>query len=256
MRLFARQFQPSLGMTLLYLLVGSVMLGLATWQMQRAAEKISMLDAAALAAQQAPVSPTQVDLKLASERYSRVLIAGQFQPEKQFLWDNRIVQGRAGFEVISPLRLADNQLILINRGWVPLQGGRDTLPEIAFQASAVRFTGVMSRPSIGFSSGDAVNLSQQDWPRLLQHFDFEQISEALNEAVLPVLVQIVRDDINPRALAEVPLFEDNWRPVAFGPERHYGYAAQWFAMFLALTALFFILNSKSTAKDIPHDTAN
>jgi len=122
---------------------------------------------------------------------------------------------------------------------------RADLPEIDFSTSLkVRFTGLVSRPSIGFSGGDAVNLGEPAWPKLLQHFDFDQISQALGETLPPVLIQVVRSDEHTQELDEVPLFSDNWQPIAFGPERHYGYAFQWFAMFLALTCLYFILNSR------------
>ena len=44
--------------------------------------------------------------------------------------------------------------------------------------------------------------------------------------------------------AETPLwFVANWQPAASGPEKHYSYAFQWFAMAVGLTVLFVVVNS-------------
>ena len=243
------QFKPPILMTLLYLLIGGAMIALGLWQLERASEKIVMQQAADAAAAGPAIDLNELDHGFVPPVYTQVELKGRFEAGRQLLWDNRVFNGRAGFEVITPFRLAlTDRLVLVNRGWVPLGQSRESLPGINItEAVDTQFTGVFTQPSIGFSSGDAVNLGQQGWPRILQHFDYAQIAEAMQEPVLSGLVQVVRPaevGKNTASLGGVTLYPDNWQPVAFGPERHYGYAFQWFAMFVALSALYLFLNLK------------
>lgn len=252
------QFSPSLLMTVIYLAIGAGMVALGVWQLDRANEKIVMQQAATDAAANTPIDIAQIDASSASVQYTRVKMQGQFEADRQFLWDNRVTQGRVGFEVITPFRVfSSGQLVLVNRGWVPLGISRQALPDVAIeQPSEVQFLGVFTQPSIGFSGGDAVNLTLEEWPRLVQHFDYSQIAQALGEPILSGLVQVVRTDEMSKSsmaglglglgLGAATLYPDNWEPVAFGPERHYGYAFQWFAMFVALSGLYIVLNTKKS----------
>ncbi len=215
------------------------MLALGFWQLSRAAEKIQWQEAADLALQQAPVTLAELPSPRLNQRYARVSLVGRFEAGRQFLWDNRIQGGLAGYEVITPFRLADGQLVLVNRGWVRADPRREILPDIQFSnAENVTVTGIMTQPSIGFSSGPAVDPNAKEWPKRLQHFASDEIEEALAESVFAGLVQ----NLSSHTPLPVPMYNNNWVPVASGPERHYGYAFQWFAMFVALTFLFIYLN--------------
>src|SRR3981081_106753 len=49
----------------------------------------------------------------------QVAARGTFLPQHTVLLDNKLRHGRPGYEVITPLRLADSGLhVLVNRGWV------------------------------------------------------------------------------------------------------------------------------------------
>jgi len=231
---------------------------LGGWQMLRAAEKIEMQGAADEAAAASPVSLSQFLENPAAPdtvpSYARVLVEGQPLPSLQMLRDNRVLKGVPGFDVILPIRLmlpADQTnatgsvLVLMNRGWLPLGQSRDQLPAVGFRTSAaVELTGTVTRPSIGFSSGPALAQSG-NWPRLLQHFNYVEIEQALGEPVLPLLVEVVGGpDRTAVEASGIPLLAPNWQPVAFGPERHYGYAFQWWAMLFVLTGLFVFLNTR------------
>ena len=61
------------------------------------------------------------------------------------------------------------------------------------------------------------------------------IAERLGVELLPVLVLL--------SPAEPAGFSRRWEPEAeFGPDRHRGYAAQWFALAAALAAIYFVVN--------------
>lgn len=223
------------------------MLALGFWQLSRADEKIQWQAAADAALQRETVRLAEQSgpLPLGEQRYVRVQLSGHFESDRQLLWDNRIYNGVAGYEVVTPFRLTNGQLVLVNRGWLRADPRREILPDVGFRsAENETVTGILTQPSIGFSSGPAVDSDAVGWPRRLQHFATPEIEAVFGEPLLSGLVQ----KLESRAKVSVPLYNENWVPVASGPERHYGYAFQWFAMFVALTILFLYLN---TTRDRP-----
>jgi len=240
------EHKPSPVIVLLFILFAAALLFLGTWQMQRAALKTSILAAAAESGSLAPVKPSDItDLARAASEHTRVTLTGSYQGEKQFLWDNRVYQGQAGFEVITPV-LTDAGIVLVNRGWVAPGRTRQDLPDVALSrdvlGSAVTINGVFSRPSKGFASGEAFS-SSEAWPRVLQYFDYPSIELALGATLLAGVVQPQQKGQANEQRAEY--FAANWEPIAsIGPARHYGYAFQWYAMAAALSILYIVYNTR------------
>ncbi len=180
-----------------------------------------------------------VDPVASAEQYQRVIASGRYHASRQFLWDNRVYKSRAGFEVITPVEQANGSVILVNRGWVPLGLTREDLPDTSMPEALldkpVTIEGLFSRPSKGFASGEAFD-PKQAWPKIIQYFDYEAISRALDATVVAGVLQPQR--VGAPAKGE-EFFPVNWQPTdAIGPVRHYGYAAQWWTMALVLSVLF------------------
>jgi len=214
---------------------------LGLWQLNRADEKREMLarSAESAAAAAVPISQVTNDIASSAEFYTRVRFTGHWIPEKQLLWDNRIAGGVAGYEVITAFRLTTGEAVLVNRGWVPVGNSRALLPDVSVgvsdSASPLTLEGVVSRPSKGLASGDAVEVSDV-WPIRVQYLDYDAFSELFGFPVVPALIQT-------RAVDE-PVTEPwhllgNWEPTeTFGPSRHLGYAFQWFALLATLVFLY------------------
>ena len=259
MRIGSRQFSPPLWAWLVFVAIAGIMLMLGRWQLDRAAEKVSMREAAD-AARDAPAKMiTEInDVKAAANAYTRVQISGEWLADRQFLWDNRTHKGRAGFEVITPMRTADGLLVLINRGWLPLGASRDELPDVSLPSELVdsvqTVTGYFTRPSKGFAGGDASS-RDADWPKLLQFYDYPLIEDLLSAAIVPGVVQVLELDAAGGGVTKSPASVDsvespglwltgNWQADASGPAKHYSYAFQWFAMATALAVIFVVVNLK------------
>jgi len=284
-----REFAPPLWATALFLVLGITMLLLGRWQLQRAALKIRLADEAQTALDASPASLPQI---IASQPglliapvtndsagtptrtsasafgFRRVSVSGHVMSSQQFLWDNRIHQGRAGFEVLVPVRVSSGSggqsfIVMVNRGWVPAGTTRSSLPDIGWMqgdkpdaqqttsgvvASAgsfeVQLEGLLTQPSKGFASGDVTPFSADagaQWPKLAPFLDYPAMARHLGEPVVVGLLQNITA-IEPARAGFLRL--NNWQPVASGPEKHYGYAFQWFAMFIALGAIYLVTNSR------------
>ena len=253
MRIGNFEHKPSAIIVLLFLLFAAALLLLGTWQMKRAEEKTTILAAAAQSQGAAAISPADIkDTELAATEHTRVTFTGTYYGEKQFLWDNRVHKGQAGFEVITPVR-TNSGVVLVNRGWVAPGRTRQDLPDVSMSNELVgreiTITGLFSRPSKGFASGEPFDKSGR-WPSVLQYFDYQAIEEALSTTVLAGVIQpqqksrtddVAKNTVDRRA----DFYTANWEPAAaIGPMRHYGYAFQWYAMAAALTVLYIVYNTR------------
>jgi surfeit locus 1 family protein len=206
---------------------------LGVWQLQRAAQKLAVqhaiderstlpeLTAAALA-----VSPQQ-----ASElHYRHVRLRGQWlHPHTVFL-DNRPLNGRPGFIVVTPLRLADSgPAVVVQRGWVPRDTtDRTRLPAIPAPGGEVLVTGLMAPPPSRLYEFVAAASGV-----IRQNLD---VAEYERETGLRLAPLSVLQDAAP-ASGDAGLVRQ-WPRPALDVHKHYGYAFQWFALCALMTGLY------------------
>jgi len=246
MRIGQFEHKPTVVVFVLYLVFLGALLSLGTWQLNRAAQKSAILAKASRSAEAEAVSVDSLsNLISAAEQHTRVLVVGTYVPDKQFLWDNRVHKGQAGFEVIAPVLLKSGDAVLVNRGWVPPGATRENLPDVTLsaelQTQTLEFDGLFSRPSKGLASGAAFEPAG-DWPKILQYFDYaameQQLGFSLVEGVLQPQTASAPNDRS-------DLYTANWEPTeAMGPAKHYSYAFQWFAMAVALSVLYVVYNTR------------
>tara|TARA_R110000787_G_scaffold140652_7_gene254209 strand:+ start:194 stop:949 length:756 start_codon:yes stop_codon:yes gene_type:complete len=227
--------------TLATALLLPALIALGFWQLERAEEKAGLEARWSVRQSEAPV-PLSALASSDPEQlaYRRVSLHGRFLPAHYLLLDNRIHQGRFGNEVIGLLALADSdQVVLVNRGWVPSDPARLVLPEVPEPDGAVTLTG-----HIYVSPGKPYLLGEQQltppWPVRVQAVDPETLAPLVamvtDAALYPHPVRI--DSGQPGALTVA------WQLVNASPQKHQGYALQWFTM-AAVLAFFFLLRSSN-----------
>ena len=227
--------------TVLTLVLLPVLLGLGFWQLQRADEKAAITVRWEQRRQQAPVALQRVNIDDKAElEYLPVKLRGQFLPGQYFLLDNRIYRGRFGYEVLAVLRLAEpGQVVLINRGWIAADPARGSLPEVPEISGPITLRGhIYVAPGAPYLLADLA--LEPGWPKRIQAIEMDKLGGALEEvAGAPLFPYSVR--IDPDQLAALTV---DWQIINVSPEKHRGYAVQWFAMGLALF-IFFILRSSN-----------
>jgi len=210
------------------------LIGLGVWQLQRLAWKEALITqmAARLAAPpvDAPAASQWAMLKPEDYEYRRVRLSGVFDYAHQALVFRALGSPRGrfggpGYLVMTPLRLADGQSVLVNRGFVPeaMKSAAASGP-----AGVTEITGLLrsTEPRTLFTPGDD--------PARGQWFtrDVEAIAAAL--AVGPHAPFSVDEDAatDPAALPE------GGETVISFPNNHLSYAITWFGMALALAGVF------------------
>ncbi len=164
-------------------------------------------------------------------RYRAVSAAGRFDASRQILLDNKVHAGRAGFDVVTPLRLEDGRVVLVNRGWVRGGTSRAELPSVPPPSAHVVVQGRINLPTAAYlelSRGAPAGV-------LWQNLDPSRFAQITGLPVLPVVVE------QTAPLDAGDQLQRNRAPPDFGAGKHLGYMLQWYA-FAALAAglwLFF-----------------
>ena len=97
-------------MTLLTLSLLVLFISLGRWQWHRGEAK-QVLWTAYERNDSTPAPDARIDFDTA-ERFKRVALAGHFDPDHQFLLDNRSHAGKPGYEVLTPFVLESGRRIL------------------------------------------------------------------------------------------------------------------------------------------------
>ena len=161
-------------------------------------------------------------------RFRTVQVTGEFDARHVMLIDNRIHQGRAGFDVVVPLRMEDGRVVLVNRGWIALGASRAVLPHPAVPMGIETIHGTVDvPPRIRFGRDEATAFHS-----LWQHVDPERFEEATGIRVLPIVVHAM-DGSAPDGLVRDALVPDT------GIEKHLSYMLQWYTFAAMAVALWF-----------------
>jgi cytochrome oxidase assembly protein ShyY1 len=83
----------------------------------------------------------------ADQEWLRVTVSGSYLPKEQLLVRNRPTDAGPGFEVLTPLRLADGSVFIVDRGWVPTGNKQDRPDYVAPAPSGAVVATVRLRPS-------------------------------------------------------------------------------------------------------------
>lgn len=156
------------------------------------------------------------------EQFRRVSVQGVYQFNDEVLVRNRTFDGAPGFWVLTPLLQDDGTAAIVNRGWIPLAFGDDSVrAETAPPTGAVHVVGSLqpARKAEGLqqadpATGQLTSLARPDVLRLAQQLDY------------PVVPLVVRLEATPTA--EVAEFPTPLPLPALDAGPHASYAAQWF----------------------------
>jgi surfeit locus 1 family protein len=237
---FAPAFWPSVAFALVF----PVLLGLGLWQMDRAGAKQALVEQRAAGEVTASLQLSADSRLTTADRYRPAQARGHYVDGQQWLLDNRVYLGQPGYHVFTPFRFEGDEAatLLVNRGWVAVGESRDFLPRLPLPEGQVTLTGRLDSPaSVGLVMGEVPLDSIADVV-LVQSLDIAALGAARGMSLLRYA--LVLDEGQAGGL------QYDWSPIPpMGPEKHLGYAVQWFGLAVALLIIYVGVNTRRDGND-------
>lgn len=191
-----------------------VLLALGTWQVQRLTWKEALIVRLEARAHADPVPvPAAIDDPAAWE-FRPVTVRGRLLLQRSMLVTARPRQGRVGYEVITPLVRAEGPPVLINRGFVPMDGEATAT---AGPEGEVTVRGVVRVPS----PPGAFQPDNRPGARTWAWVEISAMAAAAGlDDALPVVVEQVPTGALPAGI----------EPAVTLPNNHLQYAFTWYSL--------------------------
>ena len=220
----------SLLLTLGAIFFFALTLALGNWQLDRAAQKEAIQLALEVQGRKPVVSAAEL---IASPNKTallkqRAVVRGVWVADKTVFLDNRQMNAKVGFFVVTPLQLVGStDALWVQRGWIPRNfEDRAKLPRVETPEGVVTVEGRIAPPP-----SKLYELGPSSPGPIRQNLDLEQFKAESGLPLLPVILQ----QTGP---ASEGLLRE-WPAANLGIDKHYGYAFQWFAL-AALIALLYL----------------
>lgn len=210
--------------------------GLGSWQLERRFEKQAMLDAAQrVLAERKPQSLSAAADIQRARGYDWAAGAGRFVDAPAVLLDNQQRGGRAGVRIYRLFQPDGSSApLLVDLGWMPLPGDR-TLPDVPRVEGSLRLEGLLAPPpSPGIADAGAVQ--QRNGTLLVTGLDVGRLRAALAQAQLARRVLRLDPGLRIGYARDLDIL-----PNTLPPQKHLGYAVQWFALALAVLVTALLL---------------
>jgi surfeit locus 1 family protein len=222
------------------LVLGVLFASLGVWQLRRAEASRAtraQFDGGAAEAVLA-VLPSELDDTL---RFRRVEVRGEYVGRPQFLLDNMLHDGVAGYHVLTALRLVGRrEHVLVNRGWVPTGGDRRDLPDVAVGGDTRAVSGRLERlPRPGMRLGpSAAGDGPGDEVVVLQYPTAAELGQRLGQPVYDY--ELLLD------AAAADGYVREWQAPGVAPERNIAYAGQWLALAIGAVGAALVMAYRTT----------
>ncbi len=206
----------------------AVTFSLGLWQWGRAQEKLALQSDLQTRQALPPLGPEALVPAGAAARpadlmHRAVVLRGQWLADHTVFLDNRQMNGRVGFFVVTPLRLAPGEagqgaVILVQRGWAPRSfTDRQQLPALTTPAGEVRVTGRIAPAPSKLYDFDGAPAGP-----IRQNLD---LAAFRTETGLPLVDgSVLQTDAPSDGLLR------DWPVPAHSADKNYGYAFQWWAL--------------------------
>ncbi|MDP1651060.1 MAG: SURF1 family protein [Rubrivivax sp.] len=205
---------------------------LGVWQLDRAAQK-SQLQAALESRHALPPLPlaelAHDAAGAAAQQHRAIELEGLWLATMTVYLDNRQMNGRPGFHAITPLRLDDGSVVLVQRGWLP----RDADERTRIKAAPPPQGRVRLQGRIGPAPARLYEFEAAASGPIRQNLDIDGFARETGLPLRPLTV--VQED------GTVPPGDGllrQWPRPAAAVHKNYGYAFQWFALAALILGLY------------------
>jgi len=205
---------------------------LGWWQLSRAAEKVALNAAIAKQAERPALQRAEDlpgDAAAAQALHHRsAALRGRWLAAHTVYLDNRQMNGKAGFFVVTPLVLADGRALLVQRGWQARNFlDRTHVAPVPTPDGEVAVTGRLAPPPSRLFEFDG-----EPAGRIRQNLDMVDFAAEIGLRLLSLSLLQQEPVQPPDGLLR------EWPSPLVGVDRHHGYAFQWFGLSALIVILY------------------
>jgi surfeit locus 1 family protein len=205
-----------------------VLIGLGLWQLDRMAWKHDLIATMHQRMNEAPRAMADILAMPADQRAWRpVMVVGRFLNDREMpLYRQDVDDGTPGYDILTPLVLADGRAVLVNRGWVP-PDKRDASTRTGAPRGQVWVTGIVREV------GERESFANDNSPETGEWYWIDRQSMEIHAGVgLLPLVVVADRDTDPSALPRGGQVRLDL------PDDHLHYALTWFALAAAMAVVY------------------
>lgn len=230
---FGYRFKPKLWTIIITVILVLVFVELGKWQLSRAEEKSSQFERLEEYAKQPAIFLPKSLIKLEDFQYREIEVEGEFLSEHTLWIDNKTYKGRAGYHVITPLKISNSSLsVAINRGWIATGNDRSVLPQVPTIDGMIKVTGIVASPELRTLELSESILHGRVWNK----FDLSSYQKVIGHDLQPILI-LQKGEFNDGLIRD-------WEKSDSGASKNIGYAVQWFSLAITTIIIFLVLNVK------------
>ncbi len=214
-------------------------MNLGFWQLNRAREKQSYQNLIAQQAQLTALAASDLTHSVSnpsSLMQRKISLSGRWLNQHTLYLDNRQMNGKPGFFVITPFEFVDShtgkaRTVLIQRGWAARNFmDRKALPEIQTDSGQLRIVGRIAPPP-----SRLYEFTGEDLGKIRQNVSIAGLEKEFNLKLLDF--SILQLDTENTAANKDGLLRQ-WLQPSLGIEKHHGYMFQWWALSALIAGLY------------------
>lgn len=248
-------FSPSLlGMALTIVCI-PLFIKFGLWQYHKAEQKQQIQNAYNQAktdsAQNFPLGvSSKSELEIEDWKYKKIAVTGTYNTQYQFLLDNQVEGERAGYHVITPLKIENTeQYVLVNRGWILAKDKHSELPTFETPSGVQKIVGqawVPSKKIFTLEDKTQAAESNKTLQAVWQNMDIAKYQRLVPFAVSPIAIKL-------DAQSDGGGFVRNWQVPVERIATNMGYAYQWFGFALATLLIFIYMSVTKVSSHTKQD---
>ncbi len=227
--------RPRLVPWLFFLVCFTGTLALGTWQVERLHWKQGLIAELAAANAQAPLTQLPSDAPaLDALQFHKVTLKGAWVSNVEFDLTPRYFRDQFGYAIISPFKLADGRIVLVNRGWVPAaKKDAASRPETAVHGRAA-ITGLVR---VGAERNWVMPANQPEKNLWFGRDIAEMATFAKLDKVVPAMVDLT----GTQDLAKLPIPSDGTIRLR---NDHLSYVITWYGIAAGILVIFLVYHRK------------
>lgn len=247
-------FRPSLVGTLLTIVCIPLFIHFGLWQYHKAQNKQHIHDAFKEAqtdqALKFPTMHPNAPINVEEWKYKKVVVTGEYDTKYQFLLDNQMEGNRAGYHVITPLKIdGTSEYVLVNRGWIVANDTHAEIPVFDTPSGLQTIDGQIWVPSKKIFTlerelqTDGGTLTSQVWQPVWQNMNMARYKQAVPYQISDLVIKLDQ-------ASKAGGFVRNWQVPAERITTNLGYAYQWFGFALATLLIYLYMSISRVRPEI------